>query len=199
MYYAQWCILKLSYSEGFYRQIFTEFQIFNIIAILNNCFFLVAASSTLALPKGETWSAGLLAERVVRARNLLYVGSLFLTIAIVFEASFYSWLGSLIKDGDISSNYRSQNIGILIYHGIWYTLTLLSIFIPLDRLFSKRARELAEAAEPSGTAKTWAEWAQEHGMAIFGRGSAYRVLGALSPVLTSAATVFVKAIIEKVT
>lgn len=202
--YAQLCIIKYSYSRAFYERFILGFQIFNFFSVYNCCYFLIAASSTLKPPSRQVWStqvwsAKLLADRAASARNLLFIGSLFLTIEIIFEFTLDIWLGSLIKEGDLLRNYRNHTIGIIIYHGFWYTLSLLSVFLVLDRFFMKHSCKLARITNHYGIQKSWTEWAQEQGFIIFGKGSTYRLVGALSPVLTSAIGTFVETIIKGVT
>lgn len=102
----------------------------------------VAASYALS-PLDEK-SPQALAQRMQHVKHLLYMGSLLLTVAIVFSGVWLRWPADLlVAEKSVQSELMSLANSVTMYWGAIYTAILLSTYVPGALCLRARARNLA--------------------------------------------------------
>ncbi len=110
--------------------------------------------------------AALLAENLRQMRQQLYLSSLTLTFGMFFVTSWMYWPAAMVSDAEQSA-YDSVVTSAALYTGTYFSLLILSFFLPVALVLDDRVRTLAEqASESEGTDERVdaEDWREAHGL-----------------------------------
>ncbi len=89
--------------------------------------------------------AAQLERSVLRMRRQLYLSGLVLTVGIFFATSWMRWPLPLL-DGDDAAAFSAIVGSALLFTGIYFSLLILSFYLPVAVILDSRKRQLADAA-----------------------------------------------------
>ncbi len=89
--------------------------------------------------------AVVLAENLRQMRQQLYLSSLILTFGMLFATSWMHWPMQLVADSDRAA-FGSLVLGSSLYMGTYFSLLILSFYLPVALVLDDRVRSLAERA-----------------------------------------------------
>jgi hypothetical protein len=119
--------------------------------------------------------AALLAENLRDMRQQLYVSSVLLTFGMLFAASWMHWPLPMITD-EARPGYATLVRASALFIGVYFTLLLLSFYLPVSLILTGRARALATRARGRRDTRTQAKgqdagggfdpdaWLADHGL-----------------------------------
>ena len=110
--------------------------------------------------------AALLATNLQRMRHQLYLSGLVLTFGMFFVTSWMYWPMPLISDAEVS-DYSSVVLAAALFTGIYFTLLILSFYLPVALILDGRVRRLADLArtnDQSGEPVDIDNWRTIHGL-----------------------------------
>ncbi len=101
-----------------------------------------------------------------RMRRQLYLSGLVLTFGIFFATSWMRWPLPMVAEAHEDA-YASVISAASLYTGIYFSLLILSFYLPVAVILEGRRRHLIRVAEQEATlvdAKTRLEWIKSHGL-----------------------------------
>ncbi|MEM6587584.1 MAG: hypothetical protein AAF641_03985 [Pseudomonadota bacterium] len=108
--------------------------------------------------------AALLAENLRLMRQQLYLASLVLTFGMFFVTSWMNWPVPVILDAQKAA-YGSLVLSAALFSGTFFTLLLLSFYLPVAFILSERARRLSrQVAGRRADALVVQDWMATHGL-----------------------------------
>lgn len=110
--------------------------------------------------------AALLAENLRQMRQQLYLSSVILTFGMFFATSWMNWPMPLIQDAEKGA-YEALVLSAALFIGTYFTLLILSFYLPVAIVLGGRVRDLADRAGQGGpTAETRGaeDWMTAHGL-----------------------------------
>ncbi len=110
--------------------------------------------------------AALLAQNLRQMRQQLYLSSLVLTFGIFFATSWMYWPISLVLDAERSA-YSSVILATALFTGTYFSLLILSFYLPVALILDDRVRKLAETAgqdAEAGEQLDLNDWRSSHGL-----------------------------------
>ncbi|MGB5559003.1 MAG: hypothetical protein WBN04_13455 [Paracoccaceae bacterium] len=131
--------------------------------------------------------AALLAENLRQMRQQLYLSSLTLTFGMFFATSWMYWPLPMVLDAERSA-YSAVVLASALYTGTYFSLLILSFYLPVALILDGRVRKLAETAGRS--AKTGArldvnDWRDSHGLKEGAADYLRAGLAVLAPILAA--------------
>jgi hypothetical protein len=128
------------------------------------------AGMILCLDQRETGSveeeAALLAENMRQMRLQLYLSGLILTFGMLFATSWMYWPMSLVAS-DHRADFGAVVLSAALYTGTYFSLLILSFYLPVALILDGRIRALTDSANPGALkGKEWdaAAWKKTHGL-----------------------------------
>ncbi len=103
---------------------------------------------------------------VLRMRRQLYLSGLVLTIGIFFAASWMRWPLPMVDSAHLDA-YSSVIGSALLYTGVYFSLLILSFYLPVAMILERCKRDLAVAATDHGNLsdyKTREDWLKLRGL-----------------------------------
>ena len=113
-----------------------------------------------------TEQATLLAENMRQMRQQLYLSGLVLTFGMLFATSWMYWPLQLVAN-EYRADYASLLLSAALYTGTYFSLLILSFYLPVALLLDGRVRALARSAHgmaPEDGALDIAAWKKTHGL-----------------------------------
>ena len=143
----------------------------------------VAAASVVVLPR--TVEARELARRVRTLRVLLYVSAGLFVAGIIETEKTFAWLVTFLDPaGEEGSAVLHRIVSAGTFStGAFYTLLIVSIYLPAAAALAYVGRRLAQQSIAPG--EDAGEWLLSNGLAISWRGQLVRVVTLLTPLLSS--------------
>jgi hypothetical protein len=92
--------------------------------------------------------AALLAQNLQRMRQQLYLSSLILTFGMFFATSWMYWPLPLVLDAERAA-YGSVVLASALFTGTYFSLLILSFYLPVALILDSRVRKLADMAGQS--------------------------------------------------
>lgn len=89
--------------------------------------------------------AAQLEQNMLRMRRQLYLSGLVLTIGIFFATSWMRWPLPMVHSEHLNA-YSSVVASALLYTGIYFSLLILSFYLPVAMILERRKNDLAVAA-----------------------------------------------------
>lgn len=124
----------------------------------------------LCLNRGRAASvedeAAVLADNFKQMRQQLYLSSLVLTLGMFFATSWMHWPMPMVT-GDARSAYGTLILSTALFTGTYFTLLILSFYLPVAVLLDGRARDLARRKGRSGDGEAPQDadaWLASHGL-----------------------------------
>jgi hypothetical protein len=119
----------------------------NVFAGLGVGGLIVGMVLCLATPASDDleYRAAQLEQNMLRMRRQLYLSGLVLTIGIFFATSWMRWPLPMV-DAEHLSAYSSVIASALLFVGIYFSLLILSFYLPVAMILERRKHELAVAA-----------------------------------------------------
>lgn len=111
--------------------------------------------------------AALLAENLRHMRQQLYLSGVILTFGMLFAASWMYWPLPLVADSERGA-FGALLLSSALYSGTYFSLLMLSFYLPVALLLDGWIKALAEQARRSGAAGGAEEvdkWLDSHGLA----------------------------------
>ncbi len=85
-----------------------------------------------------------IADRMALMRNMLYLGSLLLSVGIIFIGAWLNWPATLLPaDAPLRADLSSLAGSVTMYWGAMLSALLLSVYVPSALCLRARARKLA--------------------------------------------------------
>ncbi|MEE4187429.1 MAG: hypothetical protein V2I76_03150 [Roseobacter sp.] len=116
--------------------------------------------------EGITEEAELLADNMRQMRQQLYLAGLVLTFGMLFATSWMYWPLHMVAEA-LRSAYGAVLISAALYTGTYFSLLILSFYLPVALVLDSRVRDLALTAKGTGAAAKgldFAEWKETHGL-----------------------------------
>ena len=110
--------------------------------------------------------AALLAENLRQMRQQLYLSGLILTFGMFFVTSWMYWPLPMVLDAERAA-YSSVVLASALYTGTYFSLLILSFYIPVALILDGRVRKLADMAGRSaqtGDQLDIDDWRASHGL-----------------------------------
>jgi len=120
-----------SFDPQFLSNVTIILLMLNTLAMIIPAIIILAASSTLAIPK-EEWQPTLemIAKQMHRLRNTLNIGSLVLVTGILHMHAWLQWPTALMQDPSQQSAVSGAALAITVFWGTSYTLMLMGPTAP---------------------------------------------------------------------
>jgi hypothetical protein len=110
--------------------------------------------------------AALLAENLQHMRHQLYLAGLILTFGMLFATSWMYWPLQLVAEPD-RADYARVLLSAALYTGTYFSLLILSFYLPVALVLDGRIRDLAETAGGPGkqaAKQEVAKWKEARGL-----------------------------------
>lgn len=110
--------------------------------------------------------AALLAQNLKQMRQQLYVSGLVLTFGMFYATSWIYWPLQLVSDAERAA-YGAVLLSAALYTGTYFSLLILSFYLPVAFILDGRVKALAETAtgtQDNGTPRDVGTWRQDRGL-----------------------------------
>ena len=111
-------------------------------------------------------AAAQLAQNLRQMRQQLYLSSLILTFGMLFATSWMHWPLPMVSEAE-RGPYGSIVLASALFTGTYFSLLLLSFYLPVALILDERVRRLAEKAgqsAPAGEPLDIIGWRASHGL-----------------------------------
>jgi hypothetical protein len=107
--------------------------------------------------------ATMLAENLRQMRHQLYLSGLILTFGMLFATSWMYWPLQLVIEAERAA-YGSLLLSAALYTGTYFSLLILSFYLPVALILEGRVCKLARRAGPSRGDIDMDDWRETHGL-----------------------------------
>ncbi|MFK7870662.1 MAG: hypothetical protein AB8B58_15660, partial [Roseobacter sp.] len=110
--------------------------------------------------------AAVLAKNLRQMRFQLYISGLVLTFGVLFATSWIYWPLLLVNDA-AKDGYGAVLLSAALYAGTYFSLLMLSFYLPVALILEGRVRRLSQRAAQGGQDKDQidlAKWRETHGL-----------------------------------
>ncbi|MEM6636472.1 MAG: hypothetical protein AAF667_11330 [Pseudomonadota bacterium] len=140
----------------------------------------------LTTPEGLRDEAGALAEAQLTVRRYLYCTGAMLTIGMAQLLAYIKWPHGLIEDSTAADAYGELVMSVALFRGIYFSVIILSFYLPTSLVLLKRIRDFNHALGKSDDAVT-EPITEDFDLSHPGSAQALRsVLAIVSPILVGA-------------
>ncbi len=129
--------------------------------------------------------------KICRAREILYAGSLLLSISVLFKLTWLRWPAKFADDEGMATVKSLTNIadGTIQYWGTCYTLMLVAAFLPLALSLKNQAWRLSDEIHGSDAKpQVKQDWRKSEGLEILAKGQIGGIFAFLGPTLVGPVT-----------
>jgi hypothetical protein len=137
-----------------------------VIATIAAMFLLVAATSTVNLPRvSSDTNAPRAGVHMARLRNVLYIGSVMLITGIINMGAWMRWPAALFSSSD-ASEINGMALGVTTFWGATFTLTAIAAYLPPAVYLRMKAVEDFRQVNPDKTPAEEEAWLNDHNLTI---------------------------------
>lgn len=144
-----------SFDPEFLSSVKIILLMLNTLAVIVPAIIILAANSTLAIPKKE-WQPTLkaIATQMHQLRNTLNIGSIALVTGILHMHAWLQWPTALMQDPSQQSAVSCAALAITVFWGTSYTLMLMGTYGPAATKLSAQAQHMLKQEHQKGQSKT---------------------------------------------
>jgi hypothetical protein len=156
-----------------------------VVATVAAMFLLVAASSTINLPRVPSdTNAPRAGVHMARLRNVLYIGSVMLITGIINMGAWMRWPAALFLSGE-ASEINGMALGVTTFWGATFTLTAIAAYVPAAVYVRMKAVEDFHQVNPDKTPAEQETWLKEHNLTISPGSQVIPIAAMVGPIIAS--------------
>lgn len=152
-------------SQDLLRHVMVVVSTVNVQALVVPVVALLAACSTLALPRtGERLDAEFCAAQMKRLKEVLTAASAILVSGILHMGAWLRWPAALVSEKSAQDAVLGAALAITLFWGVTFTLMLVSTYLPAALILAKRAQRLLQERSSTQPVQDSDQWLKEHGL-----------------------------------